>query len=156
MSQADDRREAVEVLWEDDMDGLMLALAARLKAEEEGFAGDELRRWNPPEEAFALEVEAGPEWTARMLELAQRWWQQLEPRLFALLCRPGPERDELMKALKEGARMLAVALAPALVAQAAALPAVAIVVATIAAKKIADAGLEAACELWQESMTEAE
>jgi len=61
-----------------------------------------------------------------------------------------------MKALKEGARMLAVALAPALVAQAAALPAVAIVVATIAAKKIADAGLEAACELWQESMTEAE
>ena len=154
MLETDARWDAVEVLWDDDMDGLMLTLAARVQAEEEGTATEELRMWDPPEEAFALDVEAGPEWTAKMLALAQKWWGQLEPKLFDLLCKPGAEHDELVNALTGGAKVLAIALAPALVAQAAALPAVAIVVATIAAKKIADAGLEAVCEMWQESRNE--
>jgi len=86
-------------------------------------------------------------------EFGKKWWSELEPRIFDLLCNnKNPQHDDLMKALGDGAKLLAIALAPALVAQAAALPAVAIVIATIAAKKIADAGLEAACKHWQESM----
>jgi hypothetical protein len=51
--------------------------------------------------------------------------------------------------------MLAATLAPALVAQVATLPAIAIVVATIAAKKIAESGLEAVCVLWADTMAQA-
>ena len=58
-----------------------------------------------------------------------------------------------MAALEDGVKMLAAALAPTLVAQVAALPAIAIVVATIAAKEIARSGLEVTCRLWSDSMT---
>jgi hypothetical protein len=156
MSQDETRREAVDVLWDDDMDGLMLTLAARVQAQEQGVAQDELQMWAPPEEAFALDVEAGPEWTAMMKALGERWWAKLEPRLYQLLCKAGKEHDDFMHALTEGAKTAAVALAPVLVAQVAALPAVAIVVATIVAKKAVDAGLEAACEMWKESLEKPE
>lgn len=147
------RKNAVENLWDDDVDGLMLTLAARVKAEEDGTAQDELQMWAPPEEAFATDEEAGPEWTAMMKALGQKWWGKLEPKLYDLLCNEENEdRDEFVEALKEGGKMLAIALAPALVAQVAALPAVAIVIATIAAKKIAESGLEAVCALWKESI----
>jgi len=147
------RWSAVDVLWDDDVDGLLLTLAARAKAEEEGIAQEELQMWDPPEDPFAVDVEAGPEWTAKMKALGQKWWDKLEPKLYDLLCdKKNPEHDKFMNALGQGAKMLAVALAPVLVAQVAALPAVAIVIATIAAKKIYDAGLEAACGMWRESM----
>lgn len=153
MSQDDARVKAVDALWEDDMDGLMLTLASRVQAEEKGEAQDELQDWNPPEEAFASDEEAGPDWTAMMKSFAEKWWAQLEPKLYDLLCNESnPDHDEFMKALGDGAKILAVALAPVLVAQFAALPAVAIVVATIAAKKIYDSGMEAACKIWKESM----
>ena len=85
------------------------------------------------------------------------WWAELEPEVFDLLCnKENSEHDVLMDALTEGAKMLAIALIPALVAQVVALPAVAIIIATIAAKKIADAGLEAACKTWKQSIEEAE
>jgi hypothetical protein len=155
MSQEDTRFDAVDVLWDDDEDGLMLTLAAREKAAEEGKAGAELKQWDPPEETFAIDEEAGPEFTAMMKTFGEKMWVKLEPKLYEVLCKPGKEHDEFLGALKEGGKMLAVALAPALVAQLALLPAVAIVIATIAAKKIADAGLEAVCEMWKESMAEA-
>jgi hypothetical protein len=149
------RSEAVEVLWDDDMDGLMLTLAARVKAAEEGQAQDELQMWAPPEEAFMTEEEAGPEITEKLKAFGQKWWNRLEPRLYDLLCdRSNPQHDELLSALTEGAKMLAVTLAPALVAQVAALPAVAIVIATMVGKKIADTGLDAMCELWNEAKAE--
>jgi hypothetical protein len=151
------RRDAVEVLWDDDMDGLMLTLAARVEAKEKGAAQNELQMWDPPEEVFAVDAEAGPEWTAMMKTLGQKWWSKLEPKLYDLLCNEENEdRDEFIEALKEGGKMLAIALAPALVAQVAALPAVAIVIATIAAKKIAESGLEAVCALWKESLEKQE
>lgn len=152
MSQEDTRFDAVDTLWDDDEDGLLLTLAAREKAAEEGTAEAELHQWHPPEEKFAIDEEAGPEWTAMMKGLGEKMWIKLEPKLYELLCKPSKEHDEFIDALKEGGKMLAVALAPALVAQVALLPAVAIVIATIAAKKIADAGLEAVCEMWKESM----
>ena len=147
-----DRWEAVETLWEDDEDGLLLTLAARAKAEEDGIAGDALQQWNPPEDVFAVDLEAGPEWTAMMKEFGERWWKKLEPKLYDLLCNEENEdHDALMGALGDGAKALAVALAGMIVSPGV-VPAIAIVVATIAAKKIWDAGLEAACEMWQESL----
>ena len=147
-----ERWEAVETLWEDDEDGLLLTLAARVKAEEEGIAGEELQQWNPPEDAFAADLEAGPEWTAMMKSFGERWWKKLEPKLYDLLCNEeNADHDELMEALGDGAKTLAVTLAGLIVAPGV-VPAIAIVVATIAAKKIWDAGLEAACEMWQESL----
>ncbi len=147
------RVEAVDALWEDDMDGLMLTLAARVQAGDEGAAQDELQLWDPPEVAFAADTEAGPEWTAKMIAYGQEWWDKLEPKLYDVLCNKSNEQhDELMTALQDGVKMLAAALAPTLVAQVAALPAIAIVVATIAAKKIAESGLETACQLWGDSV----
>jgi hypothetical protein len=147
------RLEAVTTLWEDDMDGLMLTLAARVRAEADNKAAAELQQWDPPEVAFATDTEAGPEWTAMMLAFGREWWKKLEPQLFEVLCnKNNPQHQDLIKALQDGIKMLAAALAPALVAQAAMLPAIAIVVATIAAKEIAEAGLEVACELWAGSM----
>lgn len=155
LSEEQARWDAVELLWDDDMDGLMLTLAARLQAEEAGTAQAELQMWDPPEEAFAFDLEASTEWTAKMVDFGERWWAKLEPELYDLLCnRDNQDHNELMDALLLGARMLAVALAPALVAHVSALPAVAIVVATIAAQMIAETGLEAACEIWTESMLE--
>ena len=148
--KAEERRvEAVEALWEDDMDGLMMTLAARVQADSQGAAQKELQMWDPPEVAFATDTEAGPEWTATMIAYGQEWWAKLEPKLYDVLCNEDNEQhDELMTALEDGVKMLAAALAPTLVAQVAALPAIAIVVATIAAKEIASSGLEVACRLW--------
>ncbi len=141
--------DAVEALWNDDMDGLMLTLAARAQAEQAGGTQDELQMWAPPVEAFAADVEAGPEWTAQMVSLGQKLWQEFEPEIHDLLCNEGNDKHrELIGALMKSAKMLAVALAPALVTQVPAFPAVAIVLATVAAKKIAEMGLEAVCEMW--------
>lgn len=152
MVEQEARFEAVDVLWDDDMDGLMLTLGARVKAKQEGIAEDELQMWDPPEEAFAVDVEAGPEWTAMMKKFGQRWWEKLEPKLYDLICNEeNEEHDKLMEALGEGAKTLAVALAGLIVAPGV-VPAIAIVVATIAAKKIFESGRETACEMWKESM----
>ena len=100
----------------------------------------------------APDEEAGPEWTAMMKSFGQRWWAKLEPKVYDLLCnKENEDHDKFMEALGDGAKTLAVALAGALVAPGV-VPAVAIVLATIAAKKIFDSGLEAACEMWKESL----
>jgi hypothetical protein len=144
---------AVEDLWQDDLDGLMLTLASRVEAAQKGVAWDELQMWAPSEAAFASDEEASPEWTARMIALGEQWWMKLEPQLYDVLCNQHNEHhDVLMDALVDGVKLLAITLAPALVAQAAALPAIAVVVATIAAKKVAESGLETACDLWAGSL----
>jgi hypothetical protein len=154
ISEEQARLDAVQSLWADDMDGLLLTLAARAQAEAAGVAQAELQMWDPPEHAFASDVEAGPEWTEKMLAFGQHWWEKLEPKLYAVVCnRMSEDHYLLMNALKDGIQILAVALAPALVTQMQALPAVAIVLATIAAKQIADAGLEAVCDSWEESLS---
>jgi hypothetical protein len=141
------------LLWEDDIDGLLLALAARAQAAEEGVAQEALQMWAPPPEAFASDAEAGPEYTEKMIALGQRWWDKFEPEIYELLCnRSSEEHHELVAALLEGAKVLALTLAPTLVAQTYALPAVAMVLATLVAKRVAETGLEAVCEIWAESM----
>jgi len=86
-------------------------------------------------------------------EFGERAWAKLEPQVYDLLCnKENPQHEELMSALGEGAKMLAVALVPALATAGAAVPAVIVVVATIAAKKVYDSGMETACEMWAESL----
>jgi hypothetical protein len=85
-------------------------------------------------------------------EFGKRWWATLEPKIYDLVCnKKNPQHDQFMGALADGAKTLAIALAPALVAPGV-VPAVAVVVATIAAKKIYDAGMETACQMWKESL----
>jgi hypothetical protein len=147
------RWEAVQLLWKDDIDGLLLTLAARAQAGEEGVAQDALQMWAPPPAAFATDLEASSEYTEKMIALGQKWWDKFEPEVYDVVCnKRSAEHHELVYALLEGAKVLAVTLAPALVAQISVLPAVAIVLATIVAKQAAESGLEVACELWAESM----
>jgi hypothetical protein len=86
-------------------------------------------------------------------DIGRTWWQKLEPKIYDLLCdTENEDREQFMKSLMEGAKSLALALAPALVAQLETLPSVASILATIAAKRIADAGLEAMCQKWGKSL----
>ncbi|MGD8398085.1 MAG: hypothetical protein PVG11_04455 [Anaerolineae bacterium] len=90
-------------------------------------------------------------------DLGHRWWAKLEPLIYDLLCNEENEdREKFMGALLVGARQLALALVPTLIDQLNALPSAAIVLATIAAKKIADSGLTAMCGKWAESIEQRE
>jgi hypothetical protein len=90
-------------------------------------------------------------------DLGRTWWAKLEPQLYNLLCdKQNPDHDDLMDSLVHGAKDLALALAPTLVARLDALPAAAVVVATLAAKKIANTGLQAVCQTWGEAMAKKE
>ena len=88
-------------------------------------------------------------------DLGRTWWAKFEPKLHDLLCnKKNADHDDLMQALVHGAKDLALLLAPTLVARLDALPAAAVVLATIAAKKIAESGLEAACQTWDEAIAD--
>ena len=86
-------------------------------------------------------------------DLGRTWWARFQPQLHDLLCnKKNEDHDDLMDALVHGAKDLALALAPTLVARLDALPAAAVVLATIAAKKIAESGLQAVCVTWSEAL----
>ena len=160
MSNEQAVKQAVNDLWEDDLDGLYLSLATRAQAAEKGESQEVLEQYDadefdlPPLDA----EEEGGDITAVIKKLSEKWWVQFEPKIYDLLCnRENPEHDKFMDALGGSAKEVAILLAPSLVASlAGALPAVVVVVATIAAKKIADAGLVAMCEVWSEARAETE
>jgi hypothetical protein len=89
-------------------------------------------------------------------DVGQTWWVKFEPKIYDLVCnKKNPEHDKFLDAVGGSAKQLAMLLAPSLLASmAGAVPAVVVVVATIAAKKIADSGLEAMCEVWAEARAE--
>jgi hypothetical protein len=85
-------------------------------------------------------------------DFGKRMWNKYEPQLYDTLCNPrNPQHDDLMGALKNGTKTLAIALVPTLMAQMANLPAFVVLIATLAGKQIAKTGLEAACEMWAEA-----
>jgi hypothetical protein len=89
-------------------------------------------------------------------DFGQRMWNKYEPQLYDTLCNPkNPKHGDLMDALQEGVKTLAIALVPTLMAQMANLPAFVVLIATLAGKQIAKTGLQAACEMWAEARTEA-
>jgi hypothetical protein len=90
-------------------------------------------------------------------EFGKRTWKQYEPMLYDLLCNPKNENHEaLMDAFTKGANALAVALVPTLMTAVGALPAFVVAIATIVGKQLADAGLKAMCEMWEESLPKEE
>lgn len=147
-------RDAVDRMWQADDDSLYGSLAVRAEAAEKGMALGQLDQPDVRDrELPKLEDEGGPLDMEKAREIGKRWWAKFEPKIYDLLCnKKNPEHDKFVDALGGSAKELAVLLAPSLVASlAGALPAVVVVVATIAAKKIADAGLEAMCEVWAEA-----
>jgi hypothetical protein len=153
-------QQAVNDLWEDDLDGLYMSLATRAQAAEKGEAQAVLEVYDadefdlPPLDA----EEEGGDITAVIKKLSEKWWEKFEPKIYDLLCnKKNPEHDKFLDALGGSAKEMAILLAPSLVASVAgALPAVVVVVATIAAKKIAESSLEAMCEVWAEARAETE
>jgi hypothetical protein len=159
MSNEQAVKQAVDNLWEDDLDGLYMSLATRAQAAEKGEAQEELEKYDADEfELPPLDAEQeGGDITAVIKKLSEKWWEKFEPKIYDLLCnKKNPEHTKFLDSLGGSAKELAMLLAPSLVASVAgALPAVVVVVATIAAKKIAESGLEAMCEVWGEARAEA-
>ena len=87
--------------------------------------------------------------------LGEKWWKLLEPKLYELICvKESAQHASFMEVAAQAPKELALLLFPTLAASlAGAVPAVVAVIATIAAKKIAEAGLEAACQVWSEART---
>jgi len=86
-------------------------------------------------------------------EFGRRTWEKYEPQLYKLLCDPKhEEHDKFMDALKDGGKTLALALVPSIAGLPGLLPAFVVVIATIVGKQVAQAGLEAMCEMWKESL----
>ncbi|HEY1013569.1 MAG TPA: hypothetical protein VGE07_12740 [Herpetosiphonaceae bacterium] len=104
-------------------------------------------------------------------EFGRRWWGQIEPQLYKLLCSAdNPQRDEILAALpaskggtapaatggattSASADTIALALAPLLISLLPfSLSIIASTAATIAAKMIISSGLKTTCEMWQESI----
>jgi hypothetical protein len=86
--------------------------------------------------------------TGLLAEIGRHWWNNLEPQLMPLICDPNnKEMKELTgnKSLPALAVGLTVSGLTALAA-----PAVVIVVSSILALKISEAGLKAVCDTWAE------
>lgn len=98
----------------------------------------------------------------------RRWWEELEPRIYNLLCtNDNPDRDKVLEAIpgsqsgeakaqgKGSADAVAYALAPLIVGLLPVqIPLIASLVAMIAAKTIVSSGLKTACTMWSESIEE--
>lgn len=155
MSDQDQIRAAVDKMWQaENLDPLYESLAVRAEAAEKGEDLDKLEQYDVRDrELPKVEKEGNILASGMVQEIGKRWWANFEPKIYDLLCnRENPEHEKFMDALGGSAKEMAMLLAPTLVASmAGALPAVVVVVATIAGKKIADAGLEAMCEVWAEA-----
>lgn len=83
--------------------------------------------------------------------IGQRWMRNIEKKLMELLCK---ENNEELKKITEGKTIpeIAAAFATTAVISAFAPPAWLIVAVTIVAAKIVEAGLDALCETWKESL----
>ena len=86
-------------------------------------------------------------------DLGKRTWEKAKPKIYDLLCKEESEdRNKLVEALKKDGKSFAMLLAPSLVASVGMLPVAALIVAAIAAKIAMEAGKEALCEKWKESL----
>lgn len=83
-------------------------------------------------------------------EVGKRWWSKIEKELISLICDP---KNTEMREITSGKTIpqVAASLATAALISAAAPPAWLIVATSILAAKIAETGIDAICETWQES-----
>ena len=84
-------------------------------------------------------------------KVGERWWRNLEPELMKMVC--DPKNDEVGKITGgKTVPQIAASLATAAVVSTLGPPAWVIVATTILANKIAEAGVQAVCQTWKESL----
>ncbi|ABX05757.1 MAG TPA: hypothetical protein DEF47_05785 [Herpetosiphon sp.] len=159
----------VRSLVELSEDDLFRKLGIQVKqAEEADAAALEVAQ---AEGAFAEPVGVEMGLGENLRAFGARWWAEIEPKLYNLLCASeSKERSQILAQLPESkggtaaavvggdsgnaaADNIATALAPLLIGLLPFnLPIIASVGATIAAKMILSSGLKTTCEMWQESI----
>jgi hypothetical protein len=156
----------IEKLWLKNEDDLYVTLGINEKAIQKARKENDaeiLEKAQQPDARFSVkdtdyaESETDMGAAEFFRGLGERWWKILEPRLYDLICvKESEQHQTFMAAAAEAPKQLAILLFPTLAASlAGAVPAVVAVIATIAAKKIVDSGLDAACEMWSEARTKA-
>jgi len=138
--------EAAERLTRLSDDALYEQLGLRIEdAEHPG--GEERKQKYSADFAHAAEDMLS---TEDLRRIGRRWWEKLEPELLRMVC----TRSEEMGKITGGKTVpqIAASLATAGVVATLAPPAWIIVATSILAAKIAETGLDAVCEVWQESV----
>ncbi len=90
--------------------------------------------------------------TEDLKEIGRRWWKNLEPEVMNLICN---KKNEEFKTITSGRTIPQMAAAIAtwgLFTVIAGPPSWAVVLASLVATKVAETGLDALCEVWQESL----
>jgi hypothetical protein len=147
----------VESLWELDEDQLQAQLGSRAQAIEEDVAGRGTRGIDPASlESIDVNVAARASIDPRLLEAGKRLFDQVNPLVYDLMCKPLGDNTDTQKILDETINQnytkAAGMLAPVLVSGVGLAPAVATLVATLIIKKIANTGAKAICETWEKSL----
>jgi hypothetical protein len=116
-----------------------------LRVEDAKRPGGDQRQQHYSGEFLAADAAMG---TGVLAEIGRRWWANLEPQLMQLIC--DPNNNEMRELTgNRSIPALAAGLAVSVLAVLAA-PSVVIVVSSILALKIAEAGLKAVCDTWAE------
>jgi hypothetical protein len=116
-----------------------------LRVEDIKRPGGEERQQHYSGEFLASDPTMG---TSALSEIGRRWWGNLEPQLMQLVCDPNNQEIKQLtgnKSIPPLSAGLAISVLAALAA-----PSVVIVVSSILALKISEAGLKAVCETWAE------
>jgi hypothetical protein len=143
MNYADALQEAKRLSDLSD-DNLFHELGVRL--EDAKRSGAQQRQQQYSGDFSAAENVMGSE--ALLQEIGRRWWLNLEPELMRIVCDPNNKEIEQVignKSIPALAAGLAVSALAALAA-----PSVVIVISSILALKISEAGLKAVCEAWSD------
>jgi hypothetical protein len=104
---------------------------------------------------FAADVKDMGAATEFLRRVGRAWWKKLEPQLMRILCDPGNEDLKKITNNSSIAQVSAGLATAAVIAVIAAPPAWLIVATTILATKLTETGLQALCEAWAESNSEA-
>jgi hypothetical protein len=116
-----------------------------LRIEDSNLPGGEERKKYYSGEFVAADRTMG---TGILADIGHRWWRNLEPQLMQLICDPNNREIEQLTG-NQSIPALAAGLAVSALSGIAA-PAVVIVISSIVALKISEAGLKAVCEIWAE------
>lgn len=139
--------ETAEMLTESSQDELYTELGLRIKDMQNIGGYERSQQFSADFEQDADDMLSVED----LKEIGRRWWKKLEPELMNLICE---EKNEEAKTILSGKTIpeAAAALATVTLVSALAPPAWIIVATSILVTKVADTGLDAACEVWKESL----
>lgn len=149
-SEVEAMSQEVQKLLATDEDLLYQELGVRVKAVQ-SLAPAALAAAARPDATFAHEPFMGP--FDALADFGRDWLRRYEGELYAFACDPNdPEHGQWKKAFETGENAFATFVVGAVVAKFALLPAIAVVVATILARRFLRAGYQAACQAWKERL----